>query len=247
MVYGGYTATSGVNHVVDNGNAVVRKIATNGITSTLASSGQEGYNGDNIPATAAGLDDARGVCVDIYGDVYIADSANYRIRKVTAATGIITTVVGTGSSATSGDGGAATSARINSYYRIAVDSNLNLYLVQNNANGRIRKVTYSTGIINTILTSVYSSQGMTLDVTGSVVYYSQTGWDTVNKLSNSINTTVAGNLVAGITFFKVRLVIYGVYARLFRGWWARYPRYAGQPKRAVCGQCIECIYYGHGQ
>jgi len=81
--------------------------------------GVAGYNGDNIPANTAKLDNPQGVASDQYGNIYIADTSNNRIRKVTAATGIITTVAGNGTApaltdtTTTGDGGPATSAIIN--------------------------------------------------------------------------------------------------------------------------------------
>ncbi len=83
------------------------------------------------------------------GNVYIADSDFNRIRKVTASTGIISTIAGTGSYSFSGDGGAATSAAMHTPYGIAVDSSANVYFADYQ-NQRVRKVTASTGIINTI-------------------------------------------------------------------------------------------------
>jgi hypothetical protein len=90
--------------------------------------------------------------------VYIADTFNNRIRKVTVSTGIITTFAGTGASSYSGDGGAATSAALNWPFGIALDSLGNVYFAEYR-NHRIRKVTTSTGIITTIAgtgTSSYS-------------------------------------------------------------------------------------------
>ena len=84
----------------------------------------------------------------ILGNVYIGDYSNYRIRKVTVSTGIITTIAGTGSTSFSGDNSAATSAAL-SPLRLTLDSSGNVYIADYK-NNRVRKVTVSTGIITTI-------------------------------------------------------------------------------------------------
>jgi hypothetical protein len=81
--------------------------------------------------------------------VYVSDTYNYRIRKVTVSTGIITTIAGTGTPSYSGDNGAATSATFVNPFGVALDSAGNVYIVDN-TNQRIRKVTVLTGIITTI-------------------------------------------------------------------------------------------------
>jgi sugar lactone lactonase YvrE len=115
--------------------------------STYAGNGLTGFSGDGGQATLAKLKNPTGVAVDAQGNLYISDSYNLRIRKVEAATGIISTVVGTGSYGFSGDGGLATAAKLTYPTDVAVDSQGNLYIANDY---RIRKVTASTGIINTI-------------------------------------------------------------------------------------------------
>ena len=105
--------------------------------------------GDGGPATEAHLNQPMGVAVDGSGNVYIADSENYRIRKVDAATGIITTVAGTGEFGYNGDGIAATEAMLAGPQGVVVDSAGNLYIADTN-NGRIRRVDAGTGIITTV-------------------------------------------------------------------------------------------------
>ncbi|MGE0131651.1 MAG: SBBP repeat-containing protein [Blastocatellales bacterium] len=129
----------------------VHKISPGGIITTVAGSGPPGvggFGGDGGPATQAQLNDPRGVAVDAAGNVYIADSNNHRIRKVDAATGIITTVAGTGEAGFSGDGGPATQAKIATPHGLAFDKAGNL-LISDYGNLRIRRIA-SDGVINTI-------------------------------------------------------------------------------------------------
>ncbi len=114
---------------------------------TVAGYGTAGYAGDNGLATAADLYLPLSVAVDASGNIYIADTHNNCIRKVTASTGIITTVAGDGTSGYSGDGGPATSAEVNPDGGVAVDTAGNIYFADNQ---RIRKVTVSTGYISTV-------------------------------------------------------------------------------------------------
>jgi DNA-binding beta-propeller fold protein YncE len=100
-------------------------------------------------ATAAKLSQPSGVVVDSAGNVFIADTSNHRIRKVAAATGIITTVVGTGTQGFSGDGGRATVAELAGPADVAVDSAGNLF-VADRGNHCIWKIAAGTAIINLI-------------------------------------------------------------------------------------------------
>ena len=152
-------AVDGAGNVyfADSGNHVIRKVAAaTGIITTLAGSGTLGYSGDGGPATSAKLDHPIGLAVDAAGNLYFADgdsgypdSGNNVIRKITAATGIITTAVGNGTPGYSGDGGPATSAQLNHPVGVAMDAAGNLYIADT-FNSRIRKVAAGTGIITTV-------------------------------------------------------------------------------------------------
>src|SRR6266404_4786790 len=100
--------SAGNIYIADFQDQRVRKVNTAGVITTLAGTGSRDFSGDGGPAASAGLNSPYGVAVDAAGNVYIADRANSRIRKVTAA-GIITTIAGNGTASFSGDGGAATS------------------------------------------------------------------------------------------------------------------------------------------
>jgi len=115
--------------------------------STLAGDGMKGYSGDGGPAALARLYYAEGVAIDAAGNLYIADTYNDRIRKVTPQ-GIISTVVGNGSQGYSGDGGPATLAQLSYPKAVAFDAAGNLYIADFD-NNRIRKVTAGTGVITT--------------------------------------------------------------------------------------------------
>ena len=110
-------------YIADTYNQRIRKVTVStGIISTIAGTGTAGYSGDNVAATSATLNYPRGVVLDTAGNVYIADTLNNRIRKVTVSTGIITTIAGTGTQSYSGDNGQATSAALYHPTKVALDS-----------------------------------------------------------------------------------------------------------------------------
>jgi hypothetical protein len=111
--------SAGNVYVADSVNCRIRKIS-NGVITTVAGNGGAGFSGDNGPATSAKLSSMNGVAVDGAGNIYIADTFNHRIRKV--SNGVITTVAGNGTAGFSGDNGPATSAQLNSPYEVAVDA-----------------------------------------------------------------------------------------------------------------------------
>ena len=135
-------------YIVDTENHRLRKVDSAGNITTVAGTGAAGYSGDNGPATAARLDNPHGVAADAAGNVYIADSPNQRIRKISPA-GIITTVAGTGSSGYNGDGIQATAARLNYPKGVEVGPDGALYIGDAN-NHRVRRVDLSTGVITTV-------------------------------------------------------------------------------------------------
>ncbi len=138
-------------YIADTANNVIRMVGTNGVISTVAGTVNLGlgYSGDGGPATSAQLKTPDGVVVDSAGNLYIADSGNEVIRKVTPD-GVIMTFAGGGSPPllSVGDGGPATSASLGSPGGLAVDSGGNLYIADSGGN-RVRQVT-PDGIITTV-------------------------------------------------------------------------------------------------
>ena len=119
-----------------------------GIITTVVGGGKGYYDGDNIEAIHAGVF-PDSFTYDVSGNMYICDSSNNRIRKVTTSTGIITTVAGNGTSGYNGDNIAASTALLQSPASITSDSSGNLYFLDTNSR-RVRKITISTGIITTV-------------------------------------------------------------------------------------------------
>ncbi len=136
-------------YVPDCGNGALRKIDTAGIITTVAGTGTDGFSGDGGPATSAQLNCPSGVAIDTAGDLFIADYLNNRIRKVDAATGIITTIAGSGTPGFTGDGGPALSAEINLPNDVDLDTAGDVYIADS-GNNRIREID-TTGVITTVV------------------------------------------------------------------------------------------------
>jgi sugar lactone lactonase YvrE len=144
-------------YIADADTSLIRKVTVStGIITTVAGNWSEKFSGDGGQATSAGLNFPFGVAVDSLGNVYIADTFNDRIRKVTASTGIIDTIAGSGVSSFLGDEGTATSANLLYPNAAAVDSAGNIYIADT-LNNRIRKVTVSTNVITTVAGSSTST------------------------------------------------------------------------------------------
>jgi len=125
----------------------IRKMSAAGVVTTVAGNGVAGSTGDGGPATAARLSSPARIAFDAVGNLFIADSGNNKIRKINTS-GIITTVVGSGVSGFSGDGGLATAARLKTPYDVFPAPDGSLYIADR-ANQRIRKVN-PAGIISTV-------------------------------------------------------------------------------------------------
>ncbi|MEJ2097985.1 MAG: hypothetical protein P8Y38_12850, partial [Deltaproteobacteria bacterium] len=120
----------------------IRKVATDGIITTIAGSENQGYSGDGGPALSASLHSPKGITVDDDGNIYIVESGMHCIRKI-APNGIITTVAGVaGEYGFSGDGGLASNAHLSGPSDVAVDRNGNIYIADT-GNNRIRRIDIS--------------------------------------------------------------------------------------------------------
>ena len=138
--------------ITDNGNNVIRRVdGSSGIITTAIGShpGIPGFSGDNGPATEAQLFNPQGIVFDSEGNMFLTDTQNHVIRRVSKDTGIISTIAGIGpeNAGLSGDGGPAIEAELNSPTGLAIDKEDNLYF-SDRENHVIRKI--SDGIISTI-------------------------------------------------------------------------------------------------
>jgi sugar lactone lactonase YvrE len=141
-------------YFVDSNNFAIRRVdAVSHLITTVAGIPQQsGYAGDGGPATSAKLSFSSGtggVAFDPAGNLYIADTGNNAIREVSAATGGISTVVGTGAPGYNGDGIAATGAQLSGPANLSIGSDGSLYIADQ-SNQRVREVTAATGLIRTI-------------------------------------------------------------------------------------------------
>ncbi|MEU1779172.1 hypothetical protein ABZ545_06735 [Streptomyces abikoensis] len=125
-------------YIAEPNGARVRKVDINGVITTVAGAGEPGFGGDGGKATDARLDHPYGLALDRFGNLYIEDFNNHRIRKVTPD-GTISTMAGNGSEGGKGDGGPATEAQLNNVRGMGFDPAGNLLLVDQPEN-RVRVV-----------------------------------------------------------------------------------------------------------
>jgi uncharacterized protein (TIGR03437 family) len=202
---GAVSASGGVVYISDTNNQRIRKIASDGTVSTVAGTGTSGFGGDGGSATAAQLSYPSGLAVDASGSVYISDTANQRVRKLSGGT--ISTVAGNGTSGYGGDGSSATSAQLNSPAGIAVDNAGNLYIADF-SNQVVRKVS-AGGTISTLAgnglagysgdggpaaqAQLNGPSGVAVDSSGNV-FVADSGNHVVRKITpGGTITTFAGN------------------------------------------------------
>ena len=133
-------------YISDNNSNRVRKVDNSGIITTIAGNGTQGFSGDGGSATLAELHGTTGITVDYFGNIYICDCDNNRIRKVNSS-GIITTIAGGGIYGL-GDGGPATNCELNIPTDVAVDKNGSIYIADF-GNNRIRYIRNTTSV-NTV-------------------------------------------------------------------------------------------------
>ena len=192
--------------------------ASTGIVSVVAGTGEYGFGGDGSAATSAKLDGPSGLALDKFGNIFVADTFNHRIRKITLSTGIITTVAGStgGRHQTAENDVLATDTTLYYPANVAVDTTGNIYIADT-GNYCVRKVTASTGIITVIagtglsvfppspalgvaatLSSLVYPGGVTVDKSGNVFIVDE-HYNSIYKItaSTGLISLVAGANQAG--------------------------------------------------
>jgi DNA-binding beta-propeller fold protein YncE len=130
-------------------NRIRRVDARSGVITTIAGNGEEGFAGDGGPAIEAALNQPYGIAIDRAGNLYIADRLNRRVRRIDAASGVITTLAGTGEAAYGGDGGPAARAGLAEPNGLAFDLAERLLYITDVADNRVRVVDLAAGTIAT--------------------------------------------------------------------------------------------------
>jgi len=190
---------SGKLYVSDSLNFRIRVISGGNIN-TYVGNGTEGYSGDTLQAASAEIAVPGGICMDGQGQLYLADTANDVIRKISPS-GVINTIAGVGSAGYSGDNGVATNAQLNNPLDVAVDAAANVYIADSN-NNAIRQIDVNNGYISTYIGTGATSNtlshpvAVTVDSAGNL-YISDAGNHRIAKYAAGVVTTYAGNGVDG--------------------------------------------------
>ena len=215
---------SGNLYVAECLGARIRKVTAAGGIATVAGTGSSGYGGDGGPAVNAQLACPHGVAVDASDNLYIADTGNNRLRKVTMD-GTITTVAGNGAPDFGGDGGPALNAKLNAPTSLAIDTSGNLYIADT-GNNRIRRIS-GDDTITTVAGCAdqlhFSSddglpataavlglpQGVAVDRAGNL-YIADTYGNHVRRVSGAgVISTIAGRALYGyLAYFDGNLDLY---------------------------------------
>ena len=201
-------------YIADQGNQRIRQVTPSGIITTVAGTGTAGYSGDNVPATGSELNNPQGVVVDPSGNLYIADAGNYRIRLVPSVAtpgASISTIAGSSSPGTGGDGGPATAATFTSPTSLTLDSQGDLYITDTgasvvrmiNPSGTISHIAgtgspgYSGDLHPAVSAALAYPQGLALDAAGNL-YIADRGNFRVRVVAvGGTITTYAGDGIFG--------------------------------------------------
>jgi DNA-binding beta-propeller fold protein YncE len=141
---------SGNMFVVELGGGHVHKVDPNGILTTIGGNGEKGDAGDGGPVANAVFNGMHSLAIAPYGDIYVADTWNNRVRKIDAKTGVISAFAGTGKKAYSGDGGPAVKADCGGIYCIAFSPDYKTLVLTDLDNRRIRAVNMLSGVIELV-------------------------------------------------------------------------------------------------
>lgn len=196
--------SAGNIYISDSGNHVIRKVGINGVITTIAGNGIQGFAGDGGSALDAEFNWPRGIALDSIGNLYVADSLNSRIRVITPG-GTISTIAGTGAFGYSGDGGPADQAELYFPAGVAVDASNNVW-VADNGNNVIRKLTPTvTGVPAIGTGGIISASGFGggpgitpggwLEIYGTNLAVDTRNWTSADFNGNNAPTSLDGTSV----------------------------------------------------
>jgi len=201
-------------YISDEWNNRIRKVNTAGVISTIAGNGPTGYllggfGGDGGPATSAAINFPVGITTTPSGSIVFSDCGNNRLRQI-STTGIITTIAGTGTAASGGDGGPATAAQLNGPEGVIADATGNVYVCEITGN-RVRNIDAS-GNIHTFAgngtpgftgdsgpataAEVHSPEGVFVDLSTSCVYVADAGNNRIRRIGSCAGPVCAAVVVA---------------------------------------------------
>ena len=205
---------SGSIYIADQNNNRIRMVTSAGIISTIAGTGIPGFSGDGGVATEAQLNVPASVAIDIAGNIYIADSGNNRVRKISVQTGQIATIAGNGSQSFAGDGGPADQSGLYGPYTLALDGQGNLYIADVFHN-RVRKDSANAGTliyapmrvgrVSSALTQTIENDGNAPLVPASILAISNSQIDPVNTTCSTTAIAPLGTCVISAQFAPTTL------------------------------------------
>lgn len=174
-------------YLADTHNQRIRKLkAPDGRISTVAGNGSFGRSADRVAASSAALALPRGLSLDAAGNLYLADSANHRVLRIDAVTGVLTTVAGAGVQAYLGDGGSPTASAFDGPHATVI-SPAGLVTIADTTNGRVRQIfgatASSAGVLRTIAGLGDTTPGDLLISAPAVVGYGNLGAVTASLVS----------------------------------------------------------------
>ena len=195
-------------YIADRGNSRIRKVDNNGIITTVAGNGLFASRGDYGPAINAELSYPTDVAVDDFGNIYIADRNNNRIRMVNSI-GVITTIMGTGGSHYNGDQGLALQTNLHLPFALEVEPGSKSLVVVDRSHFRIRRLTFSTMRVQTIAgngrslskgdqgqalgATLNGPRGILVDKKGNIIFADQMSHEIRKIDAKGFITTIAGN------------------------------------------------------
>ena len=184
-------------YICDNRNDRVRKVDINGIITTVAGNGTKGFSGDGGPAVSAELNSPWDVAVDAYGDLFIVDANNNRVREVTPD-GNIRTIAGNSIAGYTGDGFIATNARVNFPSGLVVDSSTGKIYIGDTGNNVIRLLTpyapsvNSNGVVSASSFGAFPqiAPGSWIEIYGSSLSFDTRSWTGADFNGNTAPTSL---------------------------------------------------------